>query len=96
MLNRLLITLAGTLDWHLHTPANRFEDAPDVVTMIADTKAALDQHTHAVLGPDRAKEAVALVPGVVPKNRLKLLHAVATWDDWDPQRDRYYWKEPVA
>ena len=36
------------------------------------------------------RQKAFLVPGVVPKDRLAALEQVATWDDWDPNRDRWY------
>ena len=35
------------------------------------------------------KQKAFLVPGVVPEDRLSLLEKVPTWDDWDPDRDRW-------
>ena len=41
------------------------------------------------------RQKAYVVPGVVPAARLAALRRVATWDDWDPDRDRYYydWQE---
>jgi L-asparaginase II len=36
------------------------------------------------------RQKAFLVPGVVPPDRLARLESVATWDDWDPNRDRWY------
>ena len=38
------------------------------------------------------KQKAFLVAGVVPKQRLPLLEQVPTWDDWDPDRDRWYYE----
>lgn len=35
------------------------------------------------------RQKAFLVPGIVPPDRLPLLEKVATWDDWDPDKDRY-------
>ena len=35
------------------------------------------------------KQKAFLVPGVVPENRLAALEKIPTWDDWDPDRDRW-------
>jgi L-asparaginase II len=35
------------------------------------------------------RQKAFLVPGIVPADRLAQLERVATWDDWDPDRDRY-------
>jgi len=35
------------------------------------------------------RQKAFLVPGVVPPERLPLLEAIPTWDEWDPNRDRY-------
>ncbi|MCO5166482.1 MAG: asparaginase [Planctomycetes bacterium] len=43
------------------------------------------------------RQKAFLVPGIVPPERLGALERVATWDDWDPDRDRYeypYFEEP--
>ncbi len=36
------------------------------------------------------RQKAFLVPGVVPPNRLEALEAIPTWDEWDPDRDRWY------
>ncbi len=38
------------------------------------------------------KQKAFLVEGVVPPDRLDTLERVATWDDWDPDRDRWYYR----
>jgi L-asparaginase II len=35
------------------------------------------------------KQKAFLVPGVVPEDRLPLLEKIPTWDDWDPDRDKW-------
>lgn len=35
------------------------------------------------------KQKAFLVPGVVPPDRLAILETIPTWDDWDPDRDRW-------
>ncbi len=35
------------------------------------------------------RQKAFLVPGVVPPDRLEQLEQVPTWDDWDPDTDRY-------
>jgi hypothetical protein len=37
------------------------------------------------------RQKAFLVPGVVPPNRLELLEKLPTWDEWDPDRDRWYY-----
>jgi len=37
------------------------------------------------------RQKAFLVPGVVPSSHLARLEAVPTWDDWDPDRDRWYY-----
>lgn len=37
------------------------------------------------------RQKAFLVPGVVPPERLPLLEKIPTWDDWDPDRERYYY-----
>jgi L-asparaginase len=37
------------------------------------------------------RQKAFLVPGVVPPERLGLLEGIPTWDEWDPDRDRWYW-----
>ena len=37
------------------------------------------------------RQKAFLVPGVVPPDRLARLEEIATWDEWDPDRDRWYW-----
>ncbi len=37
------------------------------------------------------KQKAFLVPGVVPPERLALLESILTWDEWDPDRDRWYY-----
>jgi len=56
--NLLFITLSSALNRLLNTPADRFEDPSDMVTMIRDTKDLLNQAADAVLGPDLADKAV--------------------------------------
>jgi L-asparaginase II len=35
------------------------------------------------------RQKAFLVPGIVPESRLPQLEKVLTWDDWDPDKDRY-------
>ncbi len=37
------------------------------------------------------RQKAFIVPGVVPKDRLKALEATPTWDEWDPDDDRWYY-----
>jgi L-asparaginase len=37
------------------------------------------------------RQKAFIVPGVVPPDRLGQLEAIPTWDEWDPDRDRWYW-----
>lgn len=41
------------------------------------------------------RQKAFIVPGVVPPDRLAALEAIPTWDEWDPDRDRWYddWTE---
>lgn len=36
------------------------------------------------------RQKAFLVPGVVPPDRLSALESVPTWDEWDPDEDRWY------
>jgi hypothetical protein len=36
------------------------------------------------------RQKAFLVPGIVPEDRLDGLEKVATWDEWDPDQDRWY------
>ncbi|MDP6963708.1 MAG: asparaginase, partial [Planctomycetota bacterium] len=35
------------------------------------------------------RQKAFLVPGIVPESRMQQLESVLTWDDWDPDKDRY-------
>ncbi len=37
------------------------------------------------------RQKAFIVPGIVPPDRLDALKRVDTWDEWDPDRDRYYY-----
>ena len=39
-----------------------------------------------------------MVPGVVPPELLPKLEAIPTWDEWDPDEDRWYydWNQYVT
>jgi len=37
------------------------------------------------------RQKAFLVPGIVPENLLEELKKVNTWDDWDPDNDRWYY-----
>jgi L-asparaginase len=37
------------------------------------------------------RQKAFLVPGVVPPDRVARLAAIPTWDEWDPDRDRWEW-----
>jgi len=37
------------------------------------------------------RQKAFIVPGVVPPDRLEALRAIPTWDEWDPDSDRWYW-----
>ncbi len=37
------------------------------------------------------RQKAFLVPGVVPPERLEALEALPTWDEWDPDQDRWYY-----
>ena len=41
------------------------------------------------------RQKAFLVPGVVPRRHLAALEQIPTWDEWDPDRDRWYydWKK---
>jgi L-asparaginase len=43
------------------------------------------------------RQKAFIVPGVVPPNRLDKLDATPTWDEWDPDDDRWYydWEQYV-
>jgi len=36
------------------------------------------------------RQKAFLVPGVVPPKYLEKLKDIPTWDDWDPDSDRWY------
>ena len=36
------------------------------------------------------RQKAFLVPGVVPKKHLEKLKDIPTWDEWDPDSDRWY------
>ena len=36
------------------------------------------------------RQKAFLVPGIVPKNRTQQLEEINTWDEWDPDHDRWY------
>lgn len=38
------------------------------------------------------RQKAFIVEGVVPKSRLEQLEAIPTWDEWDPDRDRWYFE----
>ena len=38
------------------------------------------------------RQKAFLVPGVVPPRYLGALETIPTWDDWDPDRDRWYYE----
>jgi L-asparaginase II len=37
------------------------------------------------------RQKAFLVPGIVPPRYLKALEEIPTWDDWDPNTDRWYY-----
>jgi L-asparaginase II len=37
------------------------------------------------------RQKAFIVPGVVPPDRVAALEEVPTWDEWDPDRDRWLW-----
>jgi L-asparaginase len=37
------------------------------------------------------RQKAFLVPGIVPEDRQHLLESIATWDEWDPDDDRWYY-----
>ena len=37
------------------------------------------------------RQKAFIVPGVVPSDRLEALEATPTWDEWDPDDDRWYY-----
>ncbi|MEO0812177.1 MAG: hypothetical protein AAFY60_04880, partial [Myxococcota bacterium] len=36
------------------------------------------------------RQKAFIVEGVVPPDRLEALEKIPTWDEWDPDRDRWY------
>ncbi len=38
------------------------------------------------------RQKAFLVPGIVPESFHSRLEAIPTWDDWDPDNDRWYWE----
>ena len=43
------------------------------------------------------KQKAFIVPGIVPSSKLEILESIPTWDEWDPNTDRwlYDWKKHV-
>ena len=42
--------------------------------------------------PDpRSRQKAFIVPGVVPEVYHAALEALPTWDEWDPDTDRWMW-----
>ena len=41
------------------------------------------------------RQKAFIVPGIVPSDRLDKLEQVVTWDEWDPNSDRWFydWKK---
>ena len=37
------------------------------------------------------RQKAFIVPGVVPPDRIEALRNIPTWDEWDPDSDRWYW-----
>ncbi|MEE2750096.1 MAG: asparaginase [Myxococcota bacterium] len=37
------------------------------------------------------RQKAFIVPGVVPPDRLEVLETIPTWDEWDPDDDRWYY-----
>ena len=35
------------------------------------------------------RQKAFIVPGIVPEQYLQKLETVVTWDEWDPDRDRF-------
>jgi hypothetical protein len=44
------------------------------------------------------RQKAFMVPGVVPPELLPKLEAIPTWDEWDPDEDRWYydWNQYVT
>jgi hypothetical protein len=40
------------------------------------------------------RQKAFLVAGVVPNKLVSKLETIPTWDDWDPDQDRWYFDEP--
>ena len=38
------------------------------------------------------RQKAFLVPGVVPPERQGTLESIPTWDEWDPDRERYLYR----
>src|SRR5690349_10085196 len=57
-LDRCIVTLTGALNWFLYAPANRSQQAANMVGMIADAELTLDHSSNPLLGPDIAHKAV--------------------------------------
>lgn len=36
------------------------------------------------------RQKAFLVPGIVPENISSTIETIKTWDDWDPDHDRWY------
>ncbi|MEC9466798.1 MAG: asparaginase [Myxococcota bacterium] len=42
------------------------------------------------------RQKAFLVPGIVPPDRLEALERIPTWDEWDPDDDRWYYEPSSA
>jgi len=41
------------------------------------------------------RQKAFIVPGIVPEAYLDILETVPTWDEWDPDRDRWHFDPEV-
>ena len=41
------------------------------------------------------KQKAFIVPGIVPKSYHSVLETIPTWDEWDPDRDRWHYEVDV-
>tara|TARA_B100001778_G_C18604384_1_gene638986 strand:- start:4795 stop:5910 length:1116 start_codon:yes stop_codon:yes gene_type:complete len=41
------------------------------------------------------RQKAFIVPGIVPENRIEILKNIPTWDEWDPDRDRWQYEVDV-
>ena len=41
------------------------------------------------------RQKAFIVPGIVPERYVEVLETVPTWDEWDPDQDRWHYNPEV-